>query len=109
MRGLVEQRDFRVAESVNGLLAVADDEDGRSQRVCRDAQSFAPAPDQLLDELPLRATGVLELVDEHVMIAGFEPVPAARELVHLLQQVDGLLEHAGEIEQSPRGKRPLVL
>ena len=109
LRGLVEQRDFRVAEPVNRLLAVADDEDGRRQRVGRRAQSFAPAPDQLLDQLPLRAAGVLELVDEHVMVAGFEPVSAARELVHLLQQVDGVLEHAGEIEQRARVERPLVL
>ena len=70
---------------------------------------FAPAPHELRDELPLRAARVLELVDEHVLVARFEPVAAPRELVHLLQQLDCALEHAGEIEQRVRIERPLVL
>jgi hypothetical protein len=39
------------------------------------------------DEFPLRATGVLKLVDEHVMVPRFEAESALRKLVHLAQQI----------------------
>ena len=42
-------------------------------------------------------------------IARFEPEAALRELVHVLQQLDGALEHAGKIEQRVRLERALVL
>ena len=85
LRRLVEHADFRVAKAVDRLLPIADDEDRRRQRVGRGAQPFTPVAHQLRDQLPLRAAGVLEFVDEHVVVPGLEPEPAVRELVHLLQ------------------------
>src|SRR3979411_2256165 len=38
-----------------------------------------------------------------------QPVPALRELAHLLQERNGTLEHPGEIEQRMRLERPLIL
>ena len=102
---LVEHRDVGVAETVDGLLAIADDEDGRRQSVRSRAKTLAPAAHQLRDELPLRAAGVLELVHEHVAIARLEAEPALRELVHVLEQLHRALEHAGEIEQGARLER----
>ena len=108
-RRLVEHRDVGVAESVDRLLPVADDEDRRLDGVGGGAEALAPVAHQLRDQLPLRAAGVLELVDEHVAIARLEPEPALRELVHVLQQLHRSLEHAREVEQRVAFERALVL
>ena len=74
--------------------------------------SPAPSPqrlDQQRHELPLRAARVLELVDEHVVIARLEAVAALRELVHLPQQLERPLEHVCEIENRVRIQRAAVL
>ena len=63
---LVEHRHIGIAEAVDRLLAIADDEDRRRQRISRRAEALTPAPDQLRHELPLRPAGVLELVHQHV-------------------------------------------
>ena len=70
---------------------------------------FAPALHELAHQLPLRAARVLELVHQHVAMTRLEPETALGELVHLLEQLDGALEHAGEIEQRVRIERVLVL
>src|SRR5689334_12351950 len=44
-----------------------------------------------------------------MVIARLEAVPAACELVHLLQQTDGALEHSGEIDDAVGVERPLEL
>ncbi len=108
-RGLVEEGDVGIAKAVNRLLAVADHEDRRSERAGRDAESFAPALDELGDQLPLRAARVLQLVDEHVAVPTFEAVPALGEFVHVLQQPDRALEHTGKVEQRVPVERVLVL
>src|SRR6185503_13114686 len=99
----------RVAESVDRLLSVADNEDRRTDGIVGDAESFAPAPDQLQDEIPLRAARVLEFVDEHVPMARFEPQTALRELVEVLQQRDRAIEKTGKIHEAVRVERPLIL
>ena len=103
-------RDVRVAEAVDRLLAVADDEDGRRRARRLPRRTLRPSScTSCAHELPLRAAGVLELVDEHVAVARLEPEAALRELVHVLQQLDRALEHAGEIEQRVRLERALIL
>ena len=74
------------------------------------ASAAAPRPSpqllhQLRDEVPLRAARVLELVDEHVAVARLELVAALRELVHVLEELNGPLEDAREIEQRARVER----
>src|ERR1041385_6461459 len=71
----LQHRDLGVAEAVDGLLAIADDED---RRLRRDAEAFAPGLHQEGDQLPLLAAGVLELVDEHVVVPALEAVAALR-------------------------------
>ena len=58
------------------------------ERVGRRRQALRPSSDQLRHQLPLGAAGVLELVDQHVVISRLEPIAALRELVHLPQQLD---------------------
>ena len=108
-RRLVHHRDVGVAEPVDRLLAVADDEDRRRDRIGGRAEAFAPALHELAHQLPLRAAGVLEFVDEDVAMARFEAEAALGELVHVLEQLDRALEHAGEVEQRVRLQRVLVL
>ncbi len=109
LRRLIEQGDLGVAECVDRLLAIADDEDGRRQRIGSGAESFAPVANELRDEVPLRAAGVLKLVDEHVVVSRLELVPAAREFLHLPQQIERTREHAGKIEQRAGVQRALIL
>src|SRR5207245_1030440 len=71
-RRFVNQRDVGVAKPVNRLLPVADDENRRREGIVGRPKSFAPALAELPHELPLRAAGVLKLIDEHVTMARFE-------------------------------------
>ena len=57
----------------------------------------------------MRAAGILKFVDQHVAIPRFEPEAALRELVHVLEQLDGPFEHSGKVEKRPRIERALVL
>ncbi len=57
----------------------------------------------------MRPARILELVDQHVVIARLEPVAALRELVHLPQQVERPLEHIGKIENRALVQRAPVL
>ena len=94
-RRLLQHGGLCVTEAVDRLLPIPDDED---RRVSGNARAFAPGLDEQRHELPLRAARVLELVDEHVVIARFEPEPALRELVHPAQQLERAIEHVGEVE-----------
>ena len=105
----VEQRGLGVAKSVNRLLAVADHEDRGRQRAGGGAEALAPALDEQRHELPLRAARVLELVDEHVLVARLELVAAPRELLHLLEQIDGARQDLGEIQDRVLFERADVL
>ena len=73
------------------------------------AEPFSPGLDQERHELPLRAARVLELVDEHVVIARLETEAALRELVHLPQQIERALKDIGEIEHRALVERAPVL
>ena len=74
-----------------------------------EAEPFSPRLDQQRHELPLRAARVLELVDEDVVIARFEPEAALRELVHLPEQIERALQHVREIENRSIVERLAVL
>ena len=50
----------------------------------------------------MRAARVLELVDEHVVIARLELVAAARELFHLPQQLHGARQHFRKVQHGVR-------
>ena len=107
---LVEQRHVGVAEPVDRLLAIADDEQRRQhRRLVHQAEALAPGLHQQRHELPLQPAGVLELVDQHVVVARLEPVAALRELVHLPQQLDGALEQLGEVDDVVLVQRAPVL
>ena len=93
-------------EPVNRLLAVADDEDRR--RRVGDALAFTPRIDQQLHEPPLQAAGVLELVDEHVVIPRLELQSTPRELFLPRQERNRTRQHSGEVEQRVLLEQPLV-
>src|SRR5688572_8155812 len=85
---LFEDADLRVAEPVDGLLPITDDEDRGARG---HAKALSPRPDEERHELPLGTAGVLELVDQHMVVPRLETEAALRELVHLPQQLDRLL------------------
>ena len=106
---LVQHRHIRVAEPVDRLLAVADDEHRRREGpLIRQTDPFTPRPDEQRYELPLRPAGVLKLVHEQVVIARLETVPALRELLHPPEQTERVQQHIGEIEHGVRVERPPV-
>ena len=108
--GILHDRRLGVPEPVDRLLAVSDDEHrGGHRGVVDQAEPLAPRPHQQRHELPLGPAGVLELVDEHVVIARLEPVSALGELVHAAQQIQGARQHLGEVEHRAGGQLPLVL
>ena len=110
LRRGIEHRHFGVAEAVDRLLAIADDEDrGRDGAVAAVPSPAAQARHQLADQAPLRAAGVLELVDQHVLVARLEPIAAARELLHLAEQRQRALEQVGEVEHAVLVERAAVL
>ena len=102
----LENGNLRVTEAIDRLFAVAYDEDGR---VRREPESFAPCLDEQGDELPLFAAGVLEFVDEHVVIAPLEAVAALRKFVHPPEQIDGSLEDVGKVEDRSLVQRDAIL
>ena len=104
--GLLQDRDVRVAESINRLLAVPDDEDGRAG--CQ-AEPLTPGLHQERHELPLRAARILELVHQHVVVARLEAITALSELVHLTQQIQRALKDVREIEHRALVERAPVL
>ena len=67
-----------------------------------------PGTDQLADQAPLRAAGVLEFVHQHVLVSRLEPIAAARELFHLPEQLERALEQIREIEHTMLVERAAV-
>src|SRR5262249_16718934 len=63
---LLHHRRIRVAEPVDRLLAIADDENRWRKGIVGGAEAFAPRSNELGDQLPLRAARILKFVDEHV-------------------------------------------
>ena len=87
-----------VAEPVDGLLVVTDDEERRSAQtslrhplhlVRREPLAAGPGLGDGLQQVPLRVARVLELVEEKVVVAGLEPEPALGELSRASQQARG--------------------
>jgi hypothetical protein len=74
------------------------------------AESFTRAPraHQLAHQPPLRAAGVLEFIDQHVLVARLEAVAAAREFVHLAEQLQGALEQVREVEHAVLVQRAAI-
>ncbi len=89
-RGLLHHGDVGVAEPVNRLLSIADDENGR---LGREAHPLSPGLNQERHQLPLRTAGVLEFVNEHVVVSRLQSESALRELVHLTKQVERTLQN----------------
>ena len=108
--GLVHHGDVGVAEAVDRLLPVADEENRRDQRrAVGNAAALAPRSDQQRHERPLRPARVLKFVEQHVVISSFQAIAAARELVHLRQQRQRLRQRLGKIEDAMRIERVAVL
>ena len=107
-RGRIEHGDLGIPEPVNRLLAVADDENRGRDGAVTEPFAGRPRADQLADQPPLRAAGVLELVDEHVLVTRFEAVPASRELLHLAQQLERAFEEVREIKHAVLVERATI-
>ena len=67
--------------------------------------ALTPGSDEQSNERPLGAARVLELVEQHVVVAPLESVPAPRELVHLREQRQRLGERLRKIEDAVRIER----
>src|SRR4029077_3973615 len=105
-----EDRHVGVAEGVDRLLAIADDEDRRWKWTAgRQPGAFTPRLDEQGYQLPLGAAGVLKLVDQHVVIARFQPIAALRELLHLAEQFQRTEQQVGEVEYRVRIERAAIL
>ena len=106
---IVENRRVGVAEGVNRLLAIADDEDRRRERTAGgETGAFTPRLHQQRDQLPLRPARVLELVDEHVVVARLQAIAALRELLHVAQQIERAQQQVREVEHGVRIERAPV-
>ena len=103
---LLQHRRLGVAKAIDRLLPIADDED---RGFGREAEPLAPGLDEQRDELPLRPAGVLELVDEHVVVSRLEPEATLGELVHPPQQLERPVEDVGEVQHGPIVERSAVL
>ena len=81
-----EHRDICVAKAIDRLLPVTNDKDARRKHRClAQATPLTPGLDKERDQLPLCPTGVLELINEHVVVARLKSVARSSELVHLTE------------------------
>src|SRR6185503_12860660 len=104
---LIEQRHLGVPEAVDRLLAIANDENGGGR--VGDALALSPRVHDQLDKAPLQTACVLKLIDQQVVVARLQFEAAARELLLPSQERDGLVEHAGEIEERVLVEQRFVL
>ena len=108
--GMAEQRDIGVAEGIDGLFDVADDEDaGREPAFAGEPGAFAPRANELMDQPPLRTARILKLVDEHVLVPRLEQIAAAGELVHLIEERQRPIDELGKVEHAMPLERPAIL
>jgi division/cell wall cluster transcriptional repressor MraZ len=107
---IVHHGHISITKGVNRLFAIADKKNRRLERgTFRHTDALPPRPDQQRHKLPLHAARVLKFVDEYVVVARLEPVPAARELLHLREQGDGACQRFGKVEDAVRFQRLVVL
>ena len=106
-----------VAEAVDGLLVVAHHEDGGPREPARrDALHFlggephsrGPGSDDRAEQVPLVVARVVELVEEQMVIAGFETEAARRELSETREQAGGGERQVVEVHDPPVRLEPLV-
>jgi hypothetical protein len=94
--GFVAKRGLGLTKAVDRLLAVP------TMKIDVGA-SVTPSPSpqaSMSSSMSCHcAAGVLELVDEHVVIARLQLQPAAGELLLTPEQRDGSMQHAGKVEQ----------
>ena len=96
-----EIRRIGVLEAVDGLLLVANGENGALEGPFTLAGAFAgiEVPGQSFDHLPLGGAGVLGLVDKNMVDAAVELVMDPRHPVSACQQLAGLFDQVVVIEQ----------
>ena len=75
----------------------------------REPGALAPCLHEQRHQIPLGAARVLELVNEHVVIARLQAEAALRELLHLAEKLDRLQQHVRKVEQRASIERPPVL
>ena len=79
-RRRAQHRHVRASKSVDRLLPVSDDKDGRLERTCiRKSGTLTPGLNEQRHQPPLGSARVLEFVNEHVVITGLKPVSTLRE------------------------------
>ena len=98
--GLEEERDLRLAEAVDGLHRVADQEQ-------RAAVILLPARGQSFDQFELRVRGVLELVDQDVLDARVEREQEVGRLLRRAERAHRGLRHLGEVGLAVLGEHQL--
>ena len=104
--GLVHDGHVGVAEPVNRLLPIAHEKNrGRERSPFGNADALTPRSNEQGHERPLGAARILKLVEQHVVIAPLESVPAPRELVHLREQRQRLGERLRKVEDAVRIER----
>ena len=74
----------------------------------RQAAAFTPRPHEQRHQRPLRTARILKFVDQHMLVSALEPIPAARELVHLREQRQGARQRFGKVDHAMRIQRALV-
>ena len=93
-------------EAEDGLFDVADGEHGAVD--LPGALSGEELGGQRADDLPLLGTGVLGLVDQHVVDAAVELVQHPRRVAFLLQQPHGMEDQVVVVEQRAGALEPLI-
>src|SRR5205085_2560119 len=76
------------------------DEDRWRDGAVTESFTGGPGADELAHQSPLRAARILEFVDEDMLVSRFKPVAAARELLHLAEQLQRSLEQIRKIEDA---------
>jgi hypothetical protein len=104
-----EQARLGAPETIDRLLRVADDEDGRPPVKCGLAifrRTVAAEPGE--QDLPLQRVGVLELVDQDVPVARVEPALQVGRMIGIGQQPVRVPLEIGEVERLLLRLEPLI-
>src|SRR5438445_13379504 len=97
-----EERDLGLAEAVDRLHRVADDEE-------RAPVALVPSGGEPLEQLPLRDRGVLELVDQDVADAVVEREEQVARRLGRAEGAHGALRELGEVGLAELGEDDLEL